>query len=178
MRTSPKIAGILMACLALSIGLKVLADDEDALAKAPAPVQTAAKAIVGANKLAGFDEEKADGKNVYEVSFETKSGGDYSVTLNATGEVLSREVEVDSAIVPPNVLAAAQAAHADGKITESSIVTEAGIMFYEFDLKVGNDLHEVQVNAAAKVTADTITPPEAPNAGEKDEADEKSEKKN
>jgi len=165
-----KYVGVAAMGLLLAASGRAWADDEAALAKAPAAVQAAAKKIVGDNKLAGFDTETADGKKVYEVSLETKGGGDYSVTLNEAGDVVEREVEVDAAIVPPDVLDAAQQTHADGKITESSIVTADGKMFYEFDLKVGKDVHEVRVNAKGNVLTDTVPPPEA---DEKDEGGEK-----
>ena len=177
MRAYQKIAGVLALGVVVAAGVRAWGDDEDALAKAPAAVQATVKAVVGQNKLAGFDPEQEGGKTVYEVSYELKGGGDYTIVVSGTGEVLEREVEVDPSIIPPEVIDAAKSAHPDGKIGEYAIVNAGGKLFYEIETKVGNDLHEVKISAKGKVTSDTVAPPEAPATAEKPETNGGTEKK-
>ncbi len=147
-------------------GLWAWADegDADALKKAPPAVQATVQKVVGDNKIEGCDTEQFDGKTVYEVDFKVK-GGDYSISVNPAGDIVEREVEVDMAIVPPSVLDAAKAAHADGKIGEASIITSDDKMFYELDVKIGKDTHEMQIGPTGKVMADAVEPPEADEKG-------------
>jgi uncharacterized membrane protein YkoI len=172
MNRFPKIAAA-TAIVAFAVSTSWLkADDEDALAKAPVAVQSVVKSLLGSNKLAGFDPETTDGKTTYEVSIEIK-GSDYGAVVSDTGTILEREVDVDLSMVPPEVLDAAKNAHADGKISEASIVSAEGKLFYSLDVKVAKDTHEMKVSATGNVLEDKIEPPEANHGDEKPEADEK-----
>lgn len=168
-----KLWSVVAVAAVLACGSIALGDDEDAMAKAPAPVQAAAKAILGKNKLAGFDPETENGKTVYEVSIEIAGGGDCTVVIASDGSIIEREVEIDKSMVPPDVMAAATKAHADGVIGETAIVNADGKLFYEIETKVAKDNHEVKIDATGKVLSDTVAAPEAKDAAEKPEADEK-----
>jgi len=159
---------VLLACGSIALG-----DDEDAMAKAPAVVQATAKTILGKNKLAGFDPETENGKTVYEVSIEITGGGDCSVVINDAGTIIEREVEIDKSMVPSDVMDAATKAHPDGAVGETAIVNADGKLFYEIETKVGKDNHEVKIDAVGTVISDSIAAPEAKDAAEKPEADEK-----
>jgi uncharacterized membrane protein YkoI len=166
MRTFGRTLGAAILATAVCSGIYAWADDDnaDALKKAPQPVQDMVKQVVGDNKLEGCDTEQLNGKTVYEVDYKVK-GGDYSISVTPAGEIVEREVEVDLSIVPPSVLDAAKAAHADGKIGEASIVTAGDNLVYELDVKTGKDTHEMQISPTGKVTADAVEPPEADEKG-------------
>ena len=175
MKMNWKFAAMAVAVLGVGASVAVWADDEDHLAKTPAAVQATVKSIVGQNKLAGCDPEQENGKTVYEISYELKGGGDYTVVVAEDGSVLEREVEVDPSIVPADVIAAAKTAHPDGTFGEDSIVNSQGKLLYEIETKVGKDTHEVKLSAEAKVLSDTVAPPETPSADEKPEPGEKAD---
>jgi uncharacterized membrane protein YkoI len=164
-----------VACVAAAIfatAITVRADDEDAMAKAPAAVQATAKKVLGDKKCEGFDKEDADGKPAYEVSYKV-DGVDHSTLIAENGDVISEETDVDLAKVPAAVIEAAKTSHADGKIDEAAIVTEDGKSCYELDVIVGKDTHEIKISNDGKVISDSI---EKPEADENDKAD-KDEKK-
>lgn len=165
-----------IACFAAAIfttTVMTMADDEDAIAKAPAAVQATVKKVLGDKKCEGFDQEDADGKPAYEVSYKV-DGVDHSTLITEAGDVISEETDVDLDKVPAAVMDAAKKSHADGKIGEAAIVTEAGKTCYELDVKVGTDTHEIKISNDGKVISDSI---EKPEADEKDK-DEKKEGKN
>ena len=164
-----------VAFAALSVvllgGSRAKADDEDKLAKAPAAVQATVKKIVGDGKLEGFDNEQVDGKPAFDVDFSLK-GGSYAMLVAESGDVIQREAEVNLAVVPQAVIDAGAKAHGDGKIAEASIITRGDQMFYELEIKVGNDEHDVEINAGGKVLADTVAKPEAADPADKKDKDE------
>ena len=165
-----------IACFAAAIlttAVTTMADDEDAIAKAPAAVQTTVKKVLGDKKCEGFDKEDADGKPAYEVSYKV-DGVDHSTLIAETGDIISEETDVDLAKVPAPVLDAAKKAQADGKIDEAAIVSEGGKTYYELDVKVGKDTHEIKIGTNGKVISDSV---EKPEAGEKDKGDKDDEKK-
>ena len=93
-------------------------------------------------------------------------GATYEADIDASGNIFTREVEVDLSIIPPAVIDTAQKAHSDGKIGEGSIVSAGGKMYYELDVKVAKDEHEMQIGADGTVIGDSIEAPEAPEAPE------------
>jgi len=162
-------------------GAWAMADEaSDKLRAAPPAVQVAVVQLVGTNKINDFDNEMEGDKAVFSVEFKVK-GVSYEADIDPTGQILTREVEVDQSILPPAVIAAAKKAHADGKLGESSIITAGDKMFYEMDVQVGKDSHEMQIGAAGDVIADSIETPEADEAdgaevkdkGGKDDDDDK-----
>jgi len=174
MKTWMKITGCAGAALVLAVALPSWGDEDasKALKAAPPAVQVAVVQLVGTNKINDFDSEVYAGKTVYDVEFAVK-GASYEADIDASGNILTREVEVDLAIIPPAVIDAAKKAHADGKVGEGSIVTAGDKMYYEMDVKVGKDEHEMQIGADGAVIGDAIEAPEAPEApepGEKPEA--------
>ena len=167
------LVGSIVLGLALVCSSWLRADDEEHLAKAPAAVQAAVKKLIGSHKLEGFDKEN---DTSYEVNYKV-GGTDYAAIISDNGEILENEVEIDMSAVPAAVLESAKKKLPDGKIGEVAIVTAGGKMFYELDVKIGKDTHEIKINADGSVIDDTIEKPEAKAAGEKDEKDEKKEGK-
>jgi uncharacterized membrane protein YkoI len=165
------VAGLILAC-----GCWAIADENtDALAKAPKAVRTTVKKVVGKHSLEGFDKEIEDGKTVYEANYKVGET-DYAVVVSEDGEIIEQEVEVDISVIPAAVLTAAKKAQPEGKIAEASIVAADGKLFYEIEVAVGKDVHEIKINANGKVTADVVAKPET--SKDKDEEDkDKDEKK-
>jgi uncharacterized membrane protein YkoI len=164
-----KKSGFAVAASTLALSACAWANEgSDKLRSAPAAVQSAVIQVVGTNKIDDFDMETENGKTVYDLDFKIK-GTDYEVDVDPSGQILSREVEVDLSIIPPAVIEAAKKAHADGKIGEGSIVTAGSKMFYELDMKVGKDSREIQIDAGGAVLADAVEAPEAHEAAEKPE---------
>ena len=161
------------SALLLAGGAFLWADnDADAIRSAPAAVQSAVIQLAGTSKIHEFEVETEGGKTVYDVEYKVKDQS-YEADIDPSGQIVSREVEVDLSIVPPAVLDAAKKAHADGKLDEASIVSAGGKLFYEIDVKVGNDSRELQIGADGTVIADSVEAPEAP---EKPDAAEKGPK--
>src|SRR5579864_7273002 len=104
MKAYGNLLAVAVFAAALTAGVTVRADDEDHLAKAPAAVQATVKSVIGQNKLAGCDAEQENGKTVYEVSYELKGGGDYTIVVAEDGAIVEREVEVDPSIIPAEVI--------------------------------------------------------------------------
>jgi uncharacterized membrane protein YkoI len=167
------------SALVLAGGTFIWADaNADALRSAPAAVQSAVTQLAGTNKIHEFGLETEGGKTAYDLEYQVK-GESYEADIDPSGQILSREVEVDLSIIPPAVLDAAKKAHADGKLDEASIVAADGKLFYEIDVKVGNDSHELHIAVDGTVMADSIEAPEAqekPDAGGKGEKGEKGDK--
>jgi uncharacterized membrane protein YkoI len=150
-----------------------LADDEDAIAKAPAAVQATVKKVLGDKKCEGFDKEEANGKTAYEVNYKV-DGVDHATLIAENGDILEEETDVDLKTVPAAVTAAAAKAHADGKVTEAAIVTAGGKQVYELDVTVGKDTHEMRINADGSIVSDTVAQPEGDEKdADQDEAGEK-----
>jgi len=168
-----KKSACLAAAAALAVGAWALGDEgSQKLRSAPPAVQVAVIQLAGTNKIHDFDVETEGGNTVYDLEYNVK-GISYEADIDPSGQILSREVEVDLSIIPPAVIDAAKKTHADGKIGEGSIVAAGDKLFYELDVKVGKDSHEMHIAADGSVIADTIEAPEAPEA---DEAGEKGEK--
>jgi uncharacterized membrane protein YkoI len=173
MQKNWKILSLALASIVLASGVRAMADDEDKLAKAPAVVQDVVKKVLGdKGKLEGFETTEENGKPAFDIDLSI-GGTSYAMIITAAGEVIQREVEITTAMVPPAVLDAAAKAHADGKASEISIITHGSDMYYEVEMKVGKDEHDINITPDGKVLADTIAKPEAPDAGEKPEKDEK-----
>jgi uncharacterized membrane protein YkoI len=156
-------AGAVMATAALTWADKESDADSAALRSAPPAVQSAVLQLAGMNKINEFDSETENGKTVYDLEYAVK-GGTYEADIDPSGQILTREVDVDASIVPPAVIAAAKAAHDGAKIGEASIVAAGDQLFYELDVKAGKDTHEMRIGAGGSVIADSIEAPEAPDA--------------
>jgi len=176
MRISNKSLGLVAAALVIGAASWGMADDEAAIAKAPSAVQATVKKVLGDKKCEGFDQEDSDGKPAYEVSYKV-DGVDHSTLINQNGDIIEEEVDVELSTVPAPVTDAAKNAHSDGKIKEASIVTASDKKFYELDVKVGDDTHEMKINADGSVISDSIEKPEAgDNDKDKDAEDGKKDK--
>lgn len=168
MQRNSKTLSLLAVSLVLATTVRAMADDEGKLARAPSAVQAAVKTVIGdKGKLDGFDTTTEAGKTVFDVDLSV-GGGSYGMLIAESGEVIQREVEVPASMVPPAVLEAAAKAHADGKAAEMSVITKADQMYYEVEMNVGKDEHDINITAGGKVLADTIAKPEAPDAADKD----------
>ena len=139
-----------------------MADAEsDPLAKAPAPVQTAARKLIGQNKLVRITKETYYFKTIYDVEL-TINGMHYDADMDSSGNILAREVDIDASMVPPAVLNAAKKAHPKGTIGETEIVTQGDKMFYGVGVKVGSETRAMEINADGTVTDDSIATAETP----------------
>jgi uncharacterized membrane protein YkoI len=142
--------------------------EKEDMASAPAAVQATAKRVLGDRKSEGFDKEDYEGKPAYELTYKV-DGVDHSALIAENGELLEEEVDVDLSKVPTPVTSAAMKAHADGKVKEAAIVTASGKQFYELDVIVGKDTHEMKFNTDGSIVSDSV---EKPESGEKKEGKE------
>jgi len=131
------------------------AKDDAALAKAPAKVQAAAKKALGEKKLEEFGKESVGGKIFYEVGFKVGSV-DHAYIISESGELVQEEADVDAAKLPAPVAATVKKAHPDGKIDEAAIATAGDKKFYAVDVKVGKDIHAMDISMDGKLIADEI----------------------
>lgn len=145
--------GTLLLVTALTAGSLALAEEDIAMNKLPAAVQTTLRQITGGSHLEGCDSEVADGKTIYEADFKSKGSG-CSVTVNEAGEVLEWSIDAPLNIVPPTVLKAALNAHPGGKIGESEIHNKDSRLFYVLEVRTDNGAYDVSLDAAGKIMAD------------------------
>jgi uncharacterized membrane protein YkoI len=143
----------LIAIAAAASGRCAAADDNIPLDTAPPGVQATVKRVVGTDKLDHLDKDVENGKTVYEVDVNAKSGS-FSVHMSDTGEVLGISLDIPMGAVPENVMAAAKHAHPGAKISEPEIRSEKGQLFYKLELMVGKEKHELQIDGAAKIVSD------------------------
>jgi uncharacterized membrane protein YkoI len=143
----------LVAIAALAGGSCATADDNVPLDKAPPGVQATVKRVVGKDKLDHLDKDVENGKTVYEVDVNAKSGS-FSVHMTDTGEVLGISLDIPMGAVPEKVMAAAKHEHPDAPISEPEIRSENGRLFYKLELMVGKEKHELQIDASGKIISD------------------------
>jgi hypothetical protein len=103
-------------------------------------------------------------------------GSAYAILVGDDGQIIQREVEVKLAIVPQEVLDAGTKTHPDAKIGEASIITRGDKMFYQLEMHIGKDEHDVEISADGKVLGDSIAKPEAADANEKKDEGEKKDR--
>jgi uncharacterized membrane protein YkoI len=167
MKTSLKFLGCVTAAAFLSIGTwSMAADDAIDLDKTPAPVQASIKTLLGDKKFDSLEKEDQKGVTVYEVEYKVNGTG-YAALINEAGEVIQHEVDIDPSAVPANILGAARKTHDGSTIEEASIVNADGKIYYEFDVKAGDQTYDVKVSTKGKVNHDAA----------KTEAAEKDDKK-
>ena len=154
MKNSPKILGYVAALAFLSIGSWSMAKEESInLDKTPAPVQASIKTLLGDKKFDSLEKEDQKGEPVYEVEYKVNGTG-YSALITEAGEVIQHEVDIDPSAVPANILDAATKPHAGGVIQEASFVNADGKIYYEFEVKAGDQTFDVRVSAKGKVNHD------------------------
>ena len=147
-----------VATVALA-GAVVWAADEDeqkiSLTDAPAAVQAAITKAVGSSTIKKVTKETKKGETKYEAEFDVNKV-EHSVEVSATGEVLEEETEIDAKTLPQPVTDAVKAKYVDGTLGEANEVKEKGSTFYEVDVKVGKDQHELKIDSSGKVLKDKI----------------------
>jgi len=179
-RTIVKLSRIRMAALGVSLSLfagslaLAGAKDDAALAKAPAAVQAAAKKALADKKLDEFGVVSVGGKVEYEVGYKV-GNVDHAYVFAPSGELIQEEEDVDAAKLPAAVLEAVKKAQPDGKIAEAALATANGKSFYDIDVKVGKDIHVLQISKKGKLKSDEIEKelgedgkPEAAEEGKKE----------
>ncbi len=154
--------------LTSSLALNAFAADEAkiSLADAPATVQAAAKKLAGEAKITDVSKEIEDGKTVFETEF-TVNGVEHSASFAEDGKLLEDEAEVEVADLPKAVSETIAKELPGGKLKEASKVSADGKIFYEVEVKVGDEKHEVKVSTEGKLMSNKV---------EKKEKDEKDEK--
>ena len=154
MKNSPKILGYVAALAFLSIGSWSMAKEESIdLDKTPAPVQASIKTLLGDKKFDSLEKEDEKGQTVYEVEYKVNGTG-YSALITEAGEVIQHEVDIDPSAVPANILDAAKKTHDGSTIEEASFVNADGKIYYEFEVKAGDQTFDVRVSAKGKVNHD------------------------
>jgi uncharacterized membrane protein YkoI len=169
MKSSLKMLGCIAASAILSIGSWSMAADEAIdLDKTPAPVQASIKTLLGDKKFDSLEKEDQKGAAVYEVEYKVNGTG-YAALINETGDVIQHEVDIDPSAVPQNILDAAKKTHDGATIDEASFVNADGKIYYEFELKAGDQTYEVKVSTKGKVNHDAAKK----DADDKDTKDDK-----
>jgi hypothetical protein len=173
------ILGSLVFGIVISAGGAALADEDAAasLAKAPAAVQATAKKELGEKKLEEFDKEIVGGKVEYEVGYSEK-GVDHAIIVAEDGSVIQHEADVEVDKLPKPVTDAVTKAHVDGKITEAANATSPdGKTYFDVDVKVGDEMHAMDINADGTVISDEISKSASDEKSEAKDEDKKDDKK-
>jgi len=133
---------VLSGALAVS---PLAAEKKVKLESLPAAVQAAVKEQTQGATLVGVSKEKEKGKTVYEV--ETKVGGKTrDLTLDAAGQVVMVEEEVDITSIPAAAREAIEKKAIGAKIKLVEKVTQAGAVRYESIIEKGRKSSEFTVN--------------------------------
>jgi uncharacterized membrane protein YkoI len=168
MNISPKALARIVGCAMLSFASCALAaDDAIDLEKTPAPVQASIKTLLGDKKFDSLEKEDEKGAAVYEVEYKINGTG-YAALINETGEVIQHEVDIDPSAVPQNILDAATKTHDGSTIEEASFVNADGKIYYEFELKAGDQTYDVKVSPKGKVNHDAAKKEAADTAAKDD----------
>jgi uncharacterized membrane protein YkoI len=123
--------------------------------KAPAAVQAAIKKAVGGNKVEKFTRETEDKTVIYEAKYKV-DGQSHSVEVSENGQVLEEEQMLDTGALPKAVSDAIKTKYADGQIGEVYLVKAKDKSFYEVDVTVDKEKHELRVSAEGKIQRDKI----------------------
>jgi len=95
------------------------------------------------------------GNIIYEIGFKVGSV-DHAYIISETGELLQEEADVAVEKLPAAVAATVKNAHPDGKIDEAAIATAGDKRFYVVDIKVGKDIHALDISLDGKLISDEI----------------------
>lgn len=153
-------------------------DPAAALAKAPAAVQAAAKKELADKKLEEFDKEIVGSKVEFELGY-SENGVDHAIILAEDGHVIQREADVEIEKLPKPVTDAVKKAQPDGKITEAAYATTPdGKAYFEIDVKVGDDMHAIDINGNGTLLSDEIARSASDEKPEARSEDKKADKKN
>lgn len=147
------------AALALALGgvLSVSFAEEVAVDfdKAPAAVQAAIKKAVGQNKVEKFTRETEDKTTIYEAKYKV-DGQSRSIEVSENGQVLEEEQGLTAAALPKVVSDAIKAKYADGQIGEAFLVKAKDKTFYEVDVMVDKEKHELRISTEGKIQRDKL----------------------
>ena len=138
---------VLVGTLAVS---PLAAEKKVKLESLPAAVQAAVKEQTQGATLVGVSKEKEKGKTVYEI--EMKVGGKTrDLTVDAAGQIVLDEVEVEISTIPAAAREAIEKKAASGKIKLVEKITQAGSVRYEAQIEKGRKTSEFTVNADGTV---------------------------
>ena len=144
MKSLPRLTAVWTAVLMTA---SVIASERRVTMEAlPGPVQTAVREHTKGLKVIGLAEETEDGKTLYEV--ETRvDGKSRDILFDATGKLVSDEMEVALGTIPAAARAALEQAAGGGVIKEVEAVTKDGVTVYEAQIKKDGKKSEVVVAA-------------------------------
>jgi hypothetical protein len=139
--------------MTIALGCAVpVAGQEKQLKKSdlPAAVQKAAAEQSKGSTVKGYSQEKEGGQMQYEVSL-LVNGYSKDITMDAQGNVMEIEEEVDIKAVPPEVRNGLQKQAGDGRIGKVESLTKRGtLVAYEAQVNKGVKHSEVQVGPDGK----------------------------
>jgi uncharacterized membrane protein YkoI len=163
-----KQARICAAIIAVSSAAALAGEEHKiAITDAPAAVQAAAKQAAGDATITEMSKEVEHGKTVFEAEF-TMNGAEHAASFDESGKLIEDEVEIALSDLPKPVSEAVAKELPSGKPSEASKITADGKTFYDVDVTVGSDEHELRVTTDGKLVSNKVE--------KKDEDDEKHEK--
>ena len=146
---------------ALAIGVatlmmtSVLKAEEKTIKRSDLPTsveKTVAEQTTGAT-VKGFTKEVENGKTVYEVEL-TVNGHGKDIAMDAQGNIIEIEEEVDITTLPPAVKEGLTKAAGKGTISKVESLTKKGkLVAYEAVVKTGSKNSEIQVGPDGKKLA-------------------------
>ena len=146
---------------ALAIGVatlmmtSVLKAEEKTIKRSDLPTsveKTVAEQTTGAT-VKGFTKEVENGKTVYEVEL-TVNGHGKDIAIDALGNIIEIEEEVDITTLPPAVKEGLTKAAGKGTISKVESLTKKGkLVAYEAVVKTGSKNSEIQVGPDGKKLA-------------------------
>jgi uncharacterized membrane protein YkoI len=142
--------GLVLNCVSWAMADKA-ADD---LAKTPKAVQDTAKKVLGKNALESIGKEMEEGKPIYEAEYNV-NGVAYVFVMAEDGKIVEHGVEVGEFFLPETVVAAVKKAQPTAKIAEIAVMVGNGRMYFTVEVKVGQDLRILRINASGRLISDT-----------------------
>jgi hypothetical protein len=133
----------------------VLKAEEKTIKRSDLPTsveKTVAEQTTGAT-VKGFTKEVENGKTVYEVEL-TVNGHGKDIAIDALGNIIEIEEEVDITTLPPAVKEGLTKAAGKGTISKVESLTKKGkLVAYEAVVKTGSKNSEIQVGPDGKKLA-------------------------
>ena len=130
------------------------------LVEAPQPVQDRINRVLAAEpatELEGLFREVDEGVTKFEAEFNQRRFL-RSLKILTDGTLEEDETEIEISQLPPRVRRAVFAAHPSAEITEAEIRLFAQRTFYEVEVEVGDEVHELLFTERGRLVEDEIQP--------------------
>lgn len=152
MRTQSAVAVISLAVMLIGLPLSAQEKKIKRSDLPPAVEKTVAAQSAGAT-VRGFSREKEKGQTFYEAEL-TVNGHSKDVLMNANGDVVEVEAQVEMNALPAEVMSGLQARIGKGKLIKVESLSKRGkLVAYEAQVMTNGKTSEIQVGPDGKTPA-------------------------